>query len=279
MLTVEMKQHHITSGIEHSSKGNQLKWEQDGWWHKADQFGYESLAEVVASHVLMKSTAGNVTIYEPVMIRYKEKEYRGCRSKNFRKEGEELIPLERLIRTYTGMGLAKQLARMPEVKDRIAFTEELVRTITGLENFGKYLAMLMELDAFFLNEDRHTNNISLLYNVEKKEYRLCPFYDMGLALFADTVEEFPIEEDYFACKDKIKAKPFSRDFDEQLDAATLLYGSHLKFHFKKNQIGKTLDEIIESENEIPLHYTKQELKRVEETLRYQASKYPYLFQD
>ena len=279
MLRVEMRKHHIAGGIEHSSKGNQLKWEQDGWWYKADEYGYESLAEVVVSHILMKSTADNATIYEPVIIQYKGKEYRGCRSQNFRREGEELIPLERLIRTYTGMGLAKQLARMPEVKDRIAFTEELVRTITGLEDFGKYLAMLMEIDAFFLNEDRHTNNISLLYNAETKEYRLCPFYDMGLALFSDSQDEFPIENDYFTCKEQIKAKPFSRDFDEQLDVATQLYGSHLKFLLKKNQIGKVLEEIIEGEKEIPLLYTKQELKRVEETLRYQASKYPYLFQD
>lgn len=277
MLTVQMKHHHITGGIEHSSKGNQLKWEQDGWWYKADEFGYESLAEVVVSHMLMKSTIDNVTIYEPVMIQYKGKEYRGCRSRNFRKEGEELIPLERLVTAYTGMGLARQLARMPEVQDRIAFAEELVRNITGLEDFGKYLATLLEIDAFFLNEDRHTNNISLLYNEETKEYRLCPFYDMGLALFADSKEEFPMEEDYFACKEKIKSKPFSRDFDEQLDAATMLYGSHLRFNFRRNQILKTFQEIIGKQSVD--EYTSQELKRVEETLRYQASKYQYFFKD
>ena len=279
MLTIEMKQHHITGGIEHSSKGNQLKWEQDGWWYKADEFGYESLAEVVTSHMLLQSTIDNITIYEPVSIVYKGKEYRGCRSKNFRQEGEELITLERLVRSYTGMGLARQLARMPEVKDRIAFTEELVRNITGLENFGQYLATLMEIDAFFLNEDRHTNNISLLYHSKTREYRLCPFYDMGLSFFSDSREEFPIAEDYFRCKEKIKAKPFSKDFDEQMDAATLLYGSHLGFDFCRNEVGKRFERIVCDIVKDTDYYFAEEIKRVEDTLRYQAAKYSYLFKD
>lgn len=29
---------------QHSSKGNQLKWEKDGIWYKADYAGYEGLA-------------------------------------------------------------------------------------------------------------------------------------------------------------------------------------------------------------------------------------------
>ena len=39
-----------------SSKGNQLKWENEGIWYKADYTGYEGLAEYVISHLLIKST-------------------------------------------------------------------------------------------------------------------------------------------------------------------------------------------------------------------------------
>lgn len=39
-----------------SSKGNQLKWENDGIWYKADYTGYEGLAEYLISHLLQKST-------------------------------------------------------------------------------------------------------------------------------------------------------------------------------------------------------------------------------
>ena len=35
-----------------SSKGNQLKWENDGIWYKADYTGYEGLAEYVISRLL-----------------------------------------------------------------------------------------------------------------------------------------------------------------------------------------------------------------------------------
>lgn len=285
MLTVELKHDSLKFKTAHSSKGNQLKWEQDGWWYKADEFGYESLAEVVASNLLSKSNIEGITIYEPTLILYKGKEYRGCRSKNFRGDREEIITLERFIRAYTGTGLAKQLARIYEVKERICFAEEIVRKIAGIENFGAYLTKLMEMDAFFLNEDRHTNNISLIYNVDTDKLKFCPFYDMGLSLFADTKVDFPLNMNYFACKEKIAAKPFSRDFDEQLDAANELYGCHLKFNFPANRITDAVDELktqcLLSEQDIANGrvdgFSEQEFKRVEDTLRYQAAKYKYMF--
>ena len=285
MLQIEMKQDDLKLDFGHSSKGNQMKWLQDGYWYKADQFGYESLAEIVTSHLLKESSVENATIYEPVIINYKGKCYRGCRSQNFRQKEEVLIPIERLFRNHTTIGLTKQLARISSVKERIKYTEEIVCNITKLDDFGKYLATMLEMDAFFLNEDRHTNNISILYNKETDKYRLCPFYDMGLSLFADTKVDFPLENDYFTCKEKIVAKPFSRDFDEQMDAATDLFGSYLKFNFLPNRITDIVDklrmEYLLSADDFAKGnvdgYTEQELKRVEETLRYQAAKYGCFF--
>lgn len=281
MLHVEMKQEDLKLGFGHSSKGNQMKWFQDGYWYKADQFGYESLAEVVTSKLLKESSVKSAAMYEPVVIQYRGKEYRGCRSKNFRQSDEMLVPLERLFRSHTTIGLAKQLARISSVKEKIQYTEEVVGNITKLDDFGRYLTTLLEMDAFFLNEDRHTNNISVLYNKESDEYRLCPFYDMGLSLFSDTKVDFLLEDDYFTCKDKIIAKPFSRDFDEQMDMANVLFGSYLKFDFAPNYITSVVNDLRENyllteedkKNGIVGGYTEQELKRVEETLRYQIAKY------
>lgn len=285
MQHIEMKHHNILIGLEHSSKGNQMKWRQDGYWYKADQFGYESLSEVVASHLLKNSNISDVTLYNPIVLSYNGREYRGCSSKDFRKPEEVLMPLERVFRNYTTIGLAKQLARIANVKERIKYTEELVKNVTGLE-FGVYITKILEMDAFFLNEDRHTNNISLLYNKDTDDYRLCPFYDMGLSLFADTRVEFPLCMDYFGCKEKITAKPFSRDFEEQLDAANELYGCHLKFNFSVNHVADVIQELKDqyllTEEDIINGrvdgYTEQEFKRVEDTLRYQSSKYKYMFQ-
>ena len=39
-----------------SSKGNQLKWENNGIWYKADCTGYEGLAEYMISHLLKFSS-------------------------------------------------------------------------------------------------------------------------------------------------------------------------------------------------------------------------------
>lgn len=279
MQTIEILKENIITGVEHSSKGNQLKWEVDGYWYKADAFGYESLAEVVVSHVLKKSNIDAFVRYEPVWIHYKGGRYRGCRSRNFRNEGEELVPLERLARNCTGFGLAKELARISDVKQRILYTVELVENVTGIEKFGEYLTRMLEIDAFFLNEDRHTNNIALLYYVPEKTYRLCPFYDMGLSLFSDTREAYPPELGFEECRKRIAAKPFSRDFDEQLDAANELYGDYLRF--SSWNVDGILDEIIEKyhlcdgADEV---YRPEELERVRETLRYQYGKYQYMRQ-
>lgn len=53
---------------------------------------------------------------------------------------------------------------------------------------------MLEIDAFFLNEDRHTNNIAVQYNAADDTYALCPLFDNGLSLLADTNMDFPWKE-------------------------------------------------------------------------------------
>ncbi len=288
--TIEIRTEPVETGGTHTSKGNQLKWQQEGWWYKADAFGYESLAETTVSALLMRSVlpSSEIVSYEPVTICYKEKEYRGCRSRNFRSAGEELIPLERLHRRYTGFSLATTLGRIADVKERIRYTVEFVENVTGLADFGKYLTQMLEIDAFFLNEDRHTNNIALLYNPKEESYRICPFFDCGLAFFSDTRQDYPLEWNFEKCRSRILAKPFSVDFDEAMDAANELYGSYLKFHFPGNRIVETLDDAVGFHREYDAAepdrrntwyeaYEAPEIRRIEETLRYQAGKYQYMF--
>jgi len=56
-----------------SSKGNQLKWENEGIWYKADCTGYEGLAEYMVSHLLEKSSLGKNEFvqYDYEQIKYK----------------------------------------------------------------------------------------------------------------------------------------------------------------------------------------------------------------
>lgn len=275
---IQIEQENILTGNGHSSRGNQLKWEQDGWWYKADALGYEGLAEVVASELLKHSNRGNFVEYEPAVVRYKDRYYRGCRSRNFKREGEELVTLEKLYRIVTGLSLAEELAHIAETGQRIAHTVNFVENVTGLRGFGRYLSELLETDAFFLNEDRHTNNIALLYDSRQNRYRLCPCFDMGLSLFADTTESFPLERSVEECYKLIKAKPFDRDFLEQMDAAAKLYGGMLQFDMSRHDIrdfvGRLKAEFLPSEG---VEWYTGEWNRVEETLVEQALTFSYAF--
>ena len=53
---IELFEKDIKTTDRKSSKGNQLKFERDGVWYKADNLGYEGLAECVVSDLLHKSS-------------------------------------------------------------------------------------------------------------------------------------------------------------------------------------------------------------------------------
>ncbi len=256
----------------HSSKGNQLKWMIHDNWYKADYMGYESLSEVVVSSLLRYSDIPTEQLIEywPVWIQYDERHMKGCASHNFLKEGQELIPIERLIRQYTGRSPVIEMGHIPEVKDRIRYLVNSVTDITGLHNFGTYLTTALEIDACFLNEDRHTNNIAVIYQEKTHDYCLCPYFDHGLSLFSDMMVDFPLESDMESCMKRMEAKPFSRNFDEQLDCAEELYGRQIFFLFGEKEISQSI---------APFQgiYDPRILLRVEEVLRQQRRKYQYLF--
>ena len=109
----------------------------------------------------------------------------------------------------------------------------------------------------------------MLYDLEKKEYDYCPYFDMGLSLFADVKQDFPVEKSLDACKKDIIAKPFSRSFDEQLDAANELYGSYLHFTMSKADMVKEVDKWN-------FPYEKTVVDRVKTLIRGQADKYGYM---
>ena len=254
----------------HTSKGDQRKWKVDGIWYKADYMGYEGLAETLVSSLLEKSSlAYPFVAYQPVQIEYKGQMIQGCASRDFLKEGEILIPLEKLYRRYTGESLAVKLAEFSEVTERIQYLTDEVEKITELRDFGRYLTAMLEIDAFFLNEDRHTNNIAVIYQEKTQQYVLSPLFDQGLCLLADMKVDYPLERPLETCLEHIEAKPFSADFDVQLEAAEALYGIQLQFHFSLKEVQRELEQIAE-------RYPEGVRERVDQLLRQQIRKYAYL---
>ena len=253
----------------HTSKGNQPKWHIGDKWYKADHMGYEALAEYVVSRLLEKSNVDDFVKYDLIKINYDNKEGIGCVSKDFKSDNEMLIPLEKLHRQYFGKGLADAIANKERVQDKISYTINFVEEITGLRNARKYFAIMVAIDAFFLNEDRHTNNIAVLRNERTELYRFAPIFDNGLSLLSDT-NDYLLEDDVYDTIKKVKAKPFDISFDEQLSAVEELYGAHLTFSFTQNDIYKIMDELKDIYDEKIIH-------RVEKILLEQMRKYQYFF--
>lgn len=254
----------------HSSKGNQLKWEKDGNWYKADYIGYEGLAEFVTAKLLTYSDLKEeeYLCYELEEIRYKEQIFLGAKSKNMLHADWQIITLERLFKNQYNQSLYTAIWRIRDVKERLRFLVEQTEQITGMTGFGPYMTKLLTIDAFFKNEDRHTHNIAILMNAEG-EYALCPMFDHGASLLADTRMDYPLTEDVLKLMDQVHAKTISMDFDEQLDAAEELYGRQIRFHFTQADVDQILQEAD--------LYSEQKRERVKTILYQQMRKYAYLF--
>lgn len=268
---VELFENTLFEDARPSSKGNQLKWQTENHlWYKADGNGYEGLAEYVASALLAKSSlqTDEFVHYETEKIVYRRAQYNGCRSRDFRASGEQIFTLERLFRQQYGRSLYTSIFQITDVDDRLNFLVDQAEQLTGLTDFGIYLEKMFTIDAFFLNEDRHTHNIAVI-SCPDGRYRFCPFFDQGAALLSDMTMDYPMEEDVYELIHTVKAKTISQDFDEQLDAADKEYGYHLNFHFDR----KYVHELLRQEP----YYPDDVKDRVETIIYSRMRKFSYLF--
>jgi hypothetical protein len=254
MELIRLSEKDIIESTGHSSKGNQPKWFLNDIWYKADHMGYEGLAEIVVSRLLKKTNIENFVLYYPVKIEFSDYNRSGCFSYNFLKKDEELITIERLHRLYEGVGLSRKLQELNSAKEKIKYTVDFTQNVTGLKDFSSYLTAMLEIDAFFLNEDRHTNNIAFIRNSETKKFRLCPYFDQGLSLLSD-LEGFWLDGDTDKHIMRVEAKPFG-SFKTQVSAVRELYGKQLEIKFKPKDVETELCDMKE-------YYNDNILNRVE----------------
>lgn len=251
-----------------SSKGNQLKWCDNGQWYKADYLGYESLAECIVSRLLEKTNVSNFVQYRIKTVNRGGRNLVCCVSNNFLKDDEEVITLQRLFRTYMGIEISEYIAAMG-IKEKMQFVVNSVESITGMHDFGKYLALLLEVDALFVNEDRHFNNIAVIYNNKSNKYSFAPIFDNGASLFSDTSISFPESMSVSECLNVVESKPFSFSFDEQIDAVEELYGYPLQYWFTYRDLDILLEEYHNT-------YSNTILDRVRATIEDRMYKFKYL---
>lgn len=268
---VELFEQDCKTNDRQSSKGNQLKWENNGVWYKADYCGYEGLAEYVISNLLRKSSLKDeqYVLYDLEQIMYKTVCYNGVKSHNFLHDDWQIITLERLYKNFTGMSLYEQTWRILGTEERLVFLVTQVERITGLKDFGKYMNILLTIDALFLNEDRHMHNIAVLMN-SKGEYAYCPIFDQGAGLLSDTTMDYPIGSDIYELIDSAKSKTICESFEEQLEASEKLYGYNIQFDFTKKDVEQLLNSVS--------IYSVEIIERVKKIVFDRMRVYSYLFQ-
>lgn len=215
---------------ETSSKGNQEKWLEDIRWYKLDQFGYEALAETLTSTLLERSnietdTAFRFTRYRMERLNVHGRERTGCSSESFLMPGQSIITLSHLLKRQLGTPLRDVLGRLSSDKKRIAYLAAATAEYTGLTEFPQYLTLLFEVDALFLNDDRHLNNIAVLER--NGQYDYCPVFDNGAGLLSN-VQTSPMEIQPAALIPTLQARPFNSTFNRQAGTAQKLYGSQLR---------------------------------------------------
>lgn len=245
--------------MQSTSKGDQLKWFHEGEWLKANKFGYEGLAEWASYELLSRSNIPKDLLvpYYLCNIHTGNEVLEGCFSKNFLKPGEELITLQRLLEA-SGLDL-DDLYQGYSVESRVLSVLHFLQAETGLFGLVEYFQRLLALDAMILNEDRHTNNIAFIRDANKK-YRVCPYFDHGLAFMSDT-KMFKLENSTISNIAQVKAKPFDPDFLKQARALQV----HNPLQFDKEIVVEFLEE------------NKEVLGRIYEIMYIQMQRLPNMF--
>lgn len=267
---IELFEQDIRTENRQSSKGNQLKWLNNEVWYKADYAGYEGLAEYMVSKLLQYSNLEqeSFVLYDTEQIHYKYQNYLGCSSRNFQQPGWQLITLERLFLNHYGESLNKCMYSIKNHEERLKFLVEQTEQITGLRGFGVYMSKLLVLDAFFLNEDRHTHNIAVLMD-GMGDFRYCPVFDNAAALLSDTTMDYPLNVDVNRLIGNVKPNAYFTDFTEQLDIAEQLYGQNVRFSFRYEDVHALLEK--------EAYYPNKVKERVAQVIMEQRRKYSYLF--
>ncbi|MBQ8595883.1 MAG: hypothetical protein IJ406_08020 [Oscillospiraceae bacterium] len=234
---------------ETSSKGNQEKWydKETDRWYKLDRFGYEALSETLISKLLEKSnieqdTPFTFVRYEMEKINAHGRERTGCSSRNF-SEGYSIITVNHLLSRHLGSPLKDKLESLTSDKKRIGYLAEKTKEVTGLEFFPQYLTLLFEIDAMFLNDDRHLNNIAVLEKGGKYDY--CQIFDNGASLLSDT-QMLPMDIEPKGLIRSLTARPFGTTFNRQRNTAEALYGKQFIMpKLTKKEIMEELKPLLE----------------------------------
>ena len=222
-----------------SSKGNQEKWYDAATdcWYKLDRTGFEALAEAVTSELLQKYSnietelGYKIVAYHIDSVEVHRNTRRASVSFNFLREGQSIQTAYHILKRALGSDYQKILAAEKTIPGRLKKIVDTIEDISGLEHFGAYLTLLLEVDALIANEDRHLNNIAILE-------------DNGEGLMLDNVK-YPFDVETRGLMKHLRAKPFQCRFGTVLSTARDLYGAQLKIVCSAAEVSKIAEKYLD----------------------------------
>ena len=202
----------LIMNIDGTSEGTQTKFYYKGYWYKTDIFD-EGIVEYLVSKLL---TFSNLPSKSYVIYEYgKINGNNGCKSKDFLKAGYELITFERIHQRIVGTKLSAKKLEFDTMEAFIEYTLDFFRKHLNLDIY-KYLQNTFQLDMITLNEDRHFNNLAVIYDSVHNKYITAPIFDNGKSLLNGNRSyrsAFSIEENV----KKVIALPFSGSHKKMFD--------------------------------------------------------------
>lgn len=188
--------------IDGTSDGAQDKYFKNGIWYKPDKLGTEGYNEYFASEILKCTNLdkSKYVEYQEIIINGVP----GCQSPSFLKGQEEYVSLYRLYKNVTGRDIATVFARM-DLDDETEFLVDFVKKETGVD-IKQMLGELFFIDGITLNDDRHLNNIGLIF--DGTEFRPAPIFDNGKSFFCGNKQYDNMKSIQENIK-YVKSKPFT----------------------------------------------------------------------
>ena len=257
-----------------TSLGNQEKWfdPDKNLWYKIDGSRFEALAEAVASEILREHT--NV-MQLPGMQVVKYWVERGTVhkrdsalsvSENFRGPEDSIVTVNTILRNAVGKNYVMEFNRRASLKERMKYLVDIVEKSTGMVGFGEYVAILFEIDALILNQDRHLNNIAVVNT--NAGYKPCPIFDNGASFLLDMgIYRLDVETKSYISQ--AQALPFRVSFTHCAHVAQELYGEHLQVLFLKKDVEQIAEKYLEYYPQPLAPYLKE---RITDVLMTQSAK-------
>lgn len=195
-----------------TSKGAQPKWRHLPLelFIKQDYHGTESLTEWTVYNILANCTNIRAERIVPYYLCTVDG-VPGCYSVDFKNDEDEITLADILDFQAKDINLIFG-NKTPE--ERFKILKEILQVHTS-KDFDYELKLMFAVDALFLNEDRHTSNISVLQD-DNGEFRLSPIFDNGMALMS-RLEAYPITIPLTRSIDKVKPVLLSSKFSKHVE--------------------------------------------------------------